>query len=49
VIAYVDAQNGFGAMLRQNWYAVVKKIPDAWSVPYIRLGEQEYGDKSLSK
>ena len=43
VFGYVDAQNTFGAMLRDHWIAVVKKQGDFFSVQYFKLGDQSTG------
>ena len=40
---YVDAQNGFGAMIRQHWLAIVQWQADHYHVQYLRVGEQESG------
>ena len=43
VFGQVDAQNSFGAMLRQNWLAVVKRYGGFYRVVYMRLGDDESG------
>ncbi len=42
---FVDAQNSFGAMLREQWEAVVKKEAAGYRVVYLRLGNQETGQR----
>ncbi len=41
VLAYVDAQNGFGAMLRTNYMAMLSYEPDTerWQVKSIKMDE----------
>jgi len=39
VSAYVDSQNGFGALLRANWTASVHKDGDTWNLQDIQIDE----------
>jgi hypothetical protein len=39
----VTAQNSFGAMLKQDWFAVVTFDGVNWRLPYLRLGSDEIG------
>lgn len=39
VSSYVDAQNSFGAMLRQNWYVKLKKEGDSWRLLDVQMWE----------
>lgn len=39
VSGYVDAQNSFGAMLRQQWYVKMKKVNNSWLLLDIKFGE----------
>lgn len=41
---WVDAQNSFGAMLRENWYAVVRKVDDSFEIVYLKVGKSETGE-----
>jgi len=43
---YVDAQNSFGAKIRENWTAVVRRDGDRWTVLYLKIGDKEEGDRS---
>jgi hypothetical protein len=43
VFGYVDAQNSFGAMLREDWLAVVKKGGEYFEIVFLRLGDTESG------
>jgi hypothetical protein len=45
VWGYVDAQNSFGANLRQNWRAVVYKNGSTHDITYLLIGDQEFGDR----
>jgi len=38
VSGYVDAQNGFGAMIRNNWRVELKKIGDKWILLRVNIG-----------
>jgi TPR repeat protein len=40
---YVDAQNTFGALLRQNWRAVVQLNGGAYQTVWIKIGDSESG------
>lgn len=45
---YVDAQNTFGAMLRNEWEVYLKQLPgDKWQLLYLKLGEEEIGENPL--
>ncbi len=40
VVAYVDAQNGFGAMLRTRYVATIKAFPDGrWQIQDLKIAE----------
>jgi hypothetical protein len=47
VWGYVDAQNGFGSMIRTNWRAVVEHRGGDWHRLYLRFGADEVGDRNL--
>lgn len=49
VWGYVDSQNGFGAMIRNEWKAVVEKRGSDWYRLYLKLGDEEIGDRALWK
>jgi hypothetical protein len=51
VYGFVDSQNSFGAMLRENWCAVVSKGGDQYQVSYLEIGDQKIGSlpESLQK
>ena len=38
VSSYVDSQNSYGAMIRQQWYVKMKKNNDSWALLDIRFG-----------
>jgi hypothetical protein len=42
---YVDAQNSFGALLREDWYVALRAEGGKWRVLYSKIGDMEYGDK----
>ncbi len=37
VDSYVDSQNGFGALLRRRFRAVVKRLPRGWELESLRF------------
>lgn len=37
VDSYVDAQNGFGAMIRQHFHLVAKQLPGKWQLESLRF------------
>jgi hypothetical protein len=45
VFGYVDAQNSFGAMIRENWEAIVQQSGPFYQVVYFRLGSEVVGKK----
>lgn len=44
VSGFVDAQNSFGAMLRQNWNVIMVKSGDDWDAACGELGDAAWGD-----
>lgn len=53
VVGYVDAQNGFGAMIRNDYIVVVRSVCDSvwewrcWDLHALTIGDQVIGFKSL--
>jgi hypothetical protein len=47
VWGFVDSQNSFGATVRNEWRAVVERRGTDWHRLYLRLGDQEVGDRYL--
>jgi TPR repeat protein len=43
VSGFVDSQNGFGAMLRNNWGAVMVKTDVGWRTAYLQIADNSYG------
>lgn len=42
-MGFVDAQNSFGAMMREKWFAVIEVTPTNYFFPYWELGDQNFG------
>lgn len=45
VAGYVDGQNSFGATLRQSWGAIVEVSDKSYSIPWLEIGDSQYGQK----
>lgn len=44
VQGYVDSQNGFGAMIRNDWVAVIREDGTKWGLVYLRVGDSKIGE-----
>ena len=44
VVGYVDSQNSFGAMIRENWGCMIQEVGTKWKAIMVQIGENIYFD-----